>query len=311
MAERALRTGGIRAVVQHRTWTLAAWVTVFADRPDLARSFGERELVTARRKGQMREDLRDRVHARLRALRRGDIPTAVSSAQAVLAIWCQAARAWGHGINPWRCRSRWTWMRSSRRSELPCPSMGRDDGWQLQSLLTHRAQLRTAQGRLDEAALDLDELRLRAGGGPPGLRTFDDSGAPSGRSSLIVAVRSERARAWRRRARVRAGLRGLGYLGSVLRTAAAVGEPEQGWSCFTSRSRSWRPPVPARVRALAGRVGSACAAARRACRGAEPLAEGLDLAYRCGGGAVVTQALADFAPVARGRGGRFATASRP
>ncbi len=297
-AERALRIGGIRSGgYSTDTWTLAAWVTVFSDRPDLARSFGERELVTARRKGQMREIFAIESTLAFAALRRGDIPTAVSRAQAVLAIVVPSPHwAWGHGINSLALLETGDLDAVERALEAALPEHWDEGADGSFSLFFARAQLRIAQGRLDEAALDLDELRLRAGAVPSGLRAVEDLWRPVG---AILAHRRgevEQARALATEELEYArGFGGSGYLGSVLRTAAAVSEPAPGLELLRE-SVEVLGPSQFRLEYARSLVELGALLRRRGERAAarEPLAEGLDLAYRCGGGAVVTQALAEL-----------------
>jgi DNA-binding CsgD family transcriptional regulator len=297
-AERALRAGGVRnAGLGIETWTAAAWVMIFADRPDLAQLHCERELPAVRRQGDAREIFAVESTLACASLRRGDLPTAASRAQASLSIGDRGPHeAWGHGVNA--------------LAMLDAGDLDAVEGalaatstvhWAEQadgsfSLLYARAQLRMIQGRLDEAAGDLDELRRRSEALAPGQRTFEDVWRVPGMTLAHRRGEVERARALAAEELEFARHFGAaGYLGQVLRAAATVSEPEPGLELLRE-SVERLAPSQFRLEYARSLVELGALLRRRSERvsAREPLTEGLDLAYRCGAGAVVTQALVEL-----------------
>jgi DNA-binding CsgD family transcriptional regulator len=298
LAERALRSGGFRSGgLGIETWTAAAWVMIFTDRPDLAQSFCERELPTVRRQGHPREIFAIESTLACAALRRGDIPTAVSRAQTALAITDRGPHeAWGHGGNALALLDAGDLRAAEQALEAAGPEHWDEETDGSFSLLYARAQLRILQRRLDEAGLDLDELRRRSDALGRGLRSFDDVWRGPGMTLAHRRGDTERARALAAEEIEYARHFGaVGYLGMVLRTAATVSEPGQGLELLRESVELLAPSQfrleyarsLVELGALLRRGGERIAAR-------EPLAEGLDLAYRCGAGAVVTQALAEL-----------------
>jgi DNA-binding CsgD family transcriptional regulator len=298
LADRALRAAGFRSGgLSIETWTAAAWVTIFTDRPDLAQALCERELPKARRQGRPREIFAIESTLAFAALRRGDIPAAASRAQTALAIADRGPHeAWAHGVNALALQDAGDPDGAERALEGALPEHWEEGTDGSYSLFFARAQLRLAQGRLDDASVDLEEMRRRSDAAPPGFRSFDDlwrgPGATLahrrgevGRARALAAEELEYARAFD----------AAGYLGHVLRTAATVSDPGAGVGLLResiellapSQFRLEHARSLVELGALLRRGGERVAAR-------EPLAEGLDLAYRCGAGAVVTQALEEL-----------------
>ncbi len=298
LAERAMLAGGVRSAgFGIETWTAAAWVMIFADRPDLAQLHCERELPAVRRQGHPREIFAIESTLACAALRRGDIASAASRAQTSLAIGDRGPHeAWGHGVNALALLDAGDLDGAEQALGAASPEHWDEQTDGSFSLLYARAQLRTIQGRFDEAGADLDELRRRAEALGPGFRTFDDIWRVPGATLAHRRGEVERARALAAEELEYARyFGGAGYLGQVLRTAAAVGEPEPALELLRE-SVELLAPSQFRLEYARSLVELGAALRRRGERAAarEPLAEGLDLAYRCGAGAVVTQALAEL-----------------
>jgi len=297
LAERALRSGGFSSGLSIETWTAAAWVLIFTDRPDLARSFCEDELPRVRRQGNPRAIFAVESTLACAALRRGDIPTAVSRAQTSLAIADRGPHeAWAYGALALALLDAGDLDAAERALAMTLPEHWGEEADGSFSLLYARALLRLDQGHLDQAGADLDEMRRRSDAIGPDLRSFDDFWRIPGATLAHRRGEVERARLLAlEEVETARHLGAVGYLGMVLRTAATVNEPDPGLAMLgesiellgASQFRLEHARSLVELGALLRRQGERVAAR-------EPLAEGLDLAYRCGAGAVVTRALEEL-----------------
>lgn len=297
LAERALRSGGFRRGLSIETWTAAAWVTIFTDRPDLAQSLCERELPRVRRQGNPRAIFAVESTLACAALRRGDIPTAVSRAQTSLAIADRGPHeAWAHGALALALLDAGDHDAAERALEATSPEHWSEEADGSFSLLYARALLRLDQGRLDHAGTDLDEMRRRSDALGPGLRSFDDFWRIPGATLAHRRGEVEQARLMAlEELEIARHFGAVGYLGMVLRTTATVSEPDRG-PAMLRESIELLGPSQFRLEYARSLVELGAVLRRRGERVAarEPLTEGLDLAYRCGAGAVVTQALTEL-----------------
>lgn len=298
LAERALRTGGLQnAGTNSEVFSLAVFVLTYAGRADLACQLTERELAQARRQGHLRDIFTLELGLAASALNCGDIPTAVSRVEGALAVTEPGPHvAWAHAIH---VRS----LVEAGDLEAAEHALGAADPehWDEKvsgsySIYFASALLHIAQRRFPEAATDVDEMRWRSEEYAPGLQGGDNVwrwiGAvvahhqgDEGKAQMLAAQELTEAR--------KTG--SIGLLGRILRVAALVGHPESeiellqesvdlfGSSCCRLEYARSLVELGSALRRRGERV-----AAR------EPLKEGVDIAYRCGGGAVVSQGLAEL-----------------
>jgi DNA-binding CsgD family transcriptional regulator len=304
LAERALRAGGFRSGgFSTEVWSIAAWLLSVTDRADVAKELTERELPAARREGHRREIYVMLGTLAVAAWRRGDLPGAVSWAEASLAVSDEGAhQAWGHGLKAlalldsgdltgadWAldATSSVHWSESARGSI---------------SLYYARAQLRLAQNRLGDAAADVDEIRRR-GETVAVFGSLGDIWTPLAAMLAHRAGEAERARGLATDSLKAARRFGAaGALGANLRVMALVGEPETQVELLQEAARVFERSCY-RLEYARTLIELGAARRRRGERTAarEPLTEGLDIAYRCGA----------HADVARAREELRATGARP
>ena len=184
LAERALRTAGVRSggfTVQ--VWALAAWTLAAADGAETAQALTEQELPASRREGHRREILAMETTIAYAAWRRGDLPTAVSRAETGLAISDPGAhQAWARGFKAAALLDAGDLKGVEHELAAPSPEHWAEPVRGSALLLYVRAQLRLEQGRLEEAAADLDDLHRREG-----LRGFHDIWRPAAVNLAIAA----------------------------------------------------------------------------------------------------------------------------
>jgi DNA-binding CsgD family transcriptional regulator len=303
LAERALRTGGLGdGALNIEIWTMATWLLIFSDRADLAWSLTEGELARARPEGHVRRIYALETALASAALHRGDIPTAVSAAQGALAVTDSGPQvSWAL----WNLT-----LALLEAGDLGAAELALDAAepghWSLDEGGSHglhfaRAKLRLAQGRLEDAAADLDFMIDGSQAFPAGLRGLDDLWRWVGAVLAHLRGETERARSVAlEELEYARGLISNGYLGRTLRIAALVGAGDEMELLDESVERLRSSGC--RLEEARSLVEMGAALRRRGDRVAarKPLREGLDLAYRCGGGAVVSQALAEL----RAAGGR-------
>ncbi len=191
-------------------------------------------------------------------------------------------------------------MASSRPSRPPwrqrSPEHWHEDAPGSFSLFWARAQLRIEQGRLEEAAADLDVLRKRGDAVGPDLRSHNDLGRPV---EVILAHRLGEGEEARDLAAAELDVArrfgGEGYVGTMLRISGIVAEPDDRLRFLRESVEVLRGSV-FRLEAARSLVELGAELRRRGERAAarEPLAEGLDLAYRCGASRVVSQAMEEL-----------------
>lgn len=294
LAERALRLGGFRSGgFGFEVWTMAAWLLILVDRPDLAQTLTERELPAARREGPRREISAMETTLAFATWRRGDLSTAISRAQSSLTI-AEAGphHAWSHGLKALALLDSGDLAGAGAALDTVSPEHWSEAARGSPSLFYARARLRMEQGRLSEASEDVDEMRRRAEAAQ-GLRSFNDLWRP-----LAVVLCHRRGEAQRARAvaaeelEYSRGIGAVGFLGLSLRTAALVNEPEVGIGLLRESVELLRPSCY-RLEYARSLIELGAALRRRGERAAarEPLAEGLDIAYRCGAAGAVSRAL--------------------
>jgi DNA-binding CsgD family transcriptional regulator/KaiC/GvpD/RAD55 family RecA-like ATPase len=298
LAERALRIGGMRnSDSNSEIHSIALYMLTLANRPDLALELTEGELAHARREGHMRDIFILETGASTAALHCGDIPAAVSHAQNALAV-AESGRhvSWGHATHAAGLLEVGDLAAVDRALAAADPLHWSFDVEGSTYLHLIRARLRIAQGRFDEAAVDAAEMRRRFEAYDAPLRGGDDNWRWIG--AIVAHHQGERDLA---RSLISAELEkvrelgSLGYLGIILRTAALVGEPESELellreSVDTLRFSNYRLEY---ARSLV-ELGAALRRRGERVAARDPLREGVDLAYRCGGGAVVSQGLAEL-----------------
>lgn len=298
LAERALRLDSLQGPgTNPERWLIAATTLTFSDRPELARAAAQERRDLVRRTGHRREIFAVEITIGMAALRQGDIPEGVSAMQAALSAVDEGPHeAWAHGFYALALFESGELGAVAKALAAASPEHWIEGAPGSFSLLWARAQLNLTQGRFEEVARDLEELRRRGEAAGPGVRPHSEVRWPL---EVLLAHRrgeSEKARelatmeleAARR-------FEGPGYIGQMLRLSGIVAEPEAGLSLLREAVDILGPSVfrLEHARALI-ELGAALRrrGERRAAR--EPLREGLDLAYRCGAGPVVTQGLEEL-----------------
>ncbi len=284
LAERALRAGGFRSDgFSAEVWTMATWVLIAADRPDLAQAVTESELPAARREGHRREIMVMEATLAFAAWCRGDLASAVSRAQAGLAVSDSGAHeAWCHGFKALALVDTGDIGAIEEALAATAPVHWAEDARGSVSLYHARAKLHIEQGRLDEASSDLDQLRRRAKHAPIlGIGDFwrpvavtvahrrgDTDGARAIASELLEDARR---------------FNSAGILGPALRTAALVGEPSSQIAQLRE-SVDLLAPSSYRLEHARSLIALGAALRRRGERIAarEPLTDGIEIAHRCG-----------------------------
>ncbi|HEX4463882.1 MAG TPA: AAA family ATPase [Solirubrobacterales bacterium] len=298
LAERALQLDARQGPGPDRErWLIAATVLTFCDRPDIAHEAARKSLAQVRRNGHRREIFAVEITRAMASLQLGAIPEAVAAAQASLSVVDPGPHAaWGHGLYALA-------LFESGELEAVARALAATDAehWSgsapgSASLFWARAQLGIAQGQFEQAATDLAELRRRGEATGPGIRSHTEVRWPV---EVLLAHRlgeSEKARElaateleFSRR------FEGPHYIGQMLRLSGIVNEPEDGLA-FLREAVDVLAPSVFRLEYAKALVELGAALRRRGERAAarEPLREGLDLAYRCGAGPVVTQALEEL-----------------
>ena len=298
LAERALRLDARQGPGPDRErWLIAATVLTFCDRPDLAHAAARESLDQVRRNGHRREIFAVEITRAMASLQLGAIPEAVAAAQASLSVVDAGPHAaWAHGLYALALFESGELEAVARALAATDPEHWAGSAPGSASLFWARAQLGVAQGRFDEAATDLAELRRRGEATGPGIRSHTEVRWPV---EVLLAHRlgeSEKARElaameleFSRR------FEGPHYIGQMLRLSGVVNEPEDGLGFLRDAVDVLAPSV-FRLEYAKALVELGAALRRRGERAAarEPLREGLDLAYRCGAGPVVTQALEEL-----------------
>jgi DNA-binding CsgD family transcriptional regulator len=297
LAERALREGGFRrGGFGFEIWTMAVWLLILADRPDLGQTLTERELPEARREGHRAEIAALETTLAFAAWRQGDLPTAISRAQTSLAISdAGPAHAWSHGFKALALFDAGDLAAAEAALGATSPEDWSEVARGSPSLLYARALLRLEQGRLNEAGGDIEELRRRTEAAPD-LRAVEDLWRPLGVTLAHRQGDAHRARSLASQLIEYSRQMGAaGLLGSNLRTAALASKAERGLELLRESVEllegSCHRLEYARSLIELGaalRRGGERAAAR------EPLAEGLDIAYRCGAAGTVSRALEEL-----------------
>lgn len=297
LAERALREGFRGGDLTGELWFIASWILIFSDRPDLAESSAREKLKATRRDGRVREVFAVELTLACARYRQGALPDAVSGARAALAIADPGAhRAWAHGVHALALLDSGELEAVEAGLEAAAPERWHEDTPGSFSLFWARAQLRLEQGRYDEAAADLDVLRRRGELVGPGLRTNNDVRHPV---EVLLAHRRGEAEEARDHAAAELDVArrfgGDGYVGTMLRISGIVAEPGDRLGFLRESVEVLRGSV-FRLEAARSLVELGAELRRRGERAAarEPLAEGLDLAYRCGAGGVVSQAMEEL-----------------
>jgi DNA-binding CsgD family transcriptional regulator len=296
LAERALQAGGFRSAgFSAEVWTMATWVLIGADRPDLAQTVTESELPAARREGHRREIMVMEATLAFAAWRRGDLASAVSRAQAGLAVSDSGAhQAWCHGFTALALVEAGDIGATEEALAATAPPHWADDARGSNSLYHARALLHIEQGRLDEASSDLDQIRRRAEHTP--VLSLGDYWRP-------VAVTVAHRRGDTHGARVLAAeilddarrFSAAGILGPALRTAALVGEPSLQIEQL-HESVELLAPSSCRLEHARSLVELGAALRRRGERTAarEPLTDGIEIAHRCGAAPLAALGLAEL-----------------
>jgi DNA-binding CsgD family transcriptional regulator len=298
LAERALREGGFRnGGLTGELWFIAAWILIFSDRPDLAESSAREKLEATRSEGRVREVFAVELTLACARYRQGALPDAVSGARAALTIADPGAhRAWAHGVHALALLDSGELEAVEGALEAAEPEHWHKEAPGSFSLFWARAQLRLEQGRHDEAAADLEVLRRRGEADGPGLRTNNDVRHPV---EVLLAHRRGEAKEARELAAAELDVArrfgGDGYVGTMLRISGIVAEPDDRLS-FLRESVDVLEGSVFRVEHARSLVELGAELRRRGERTAarEPLAEGLDLAYRCGASRVVSQAMEEL-----------------
>ena len=296
LAERALRAGGFRSDgFSAEVWTMATWVLIGADKPDLAQALTESELPAARREGHRREIMEMETTLAFAAWRRGDLASAVSRAEAGLAVSDSGAHeAWCHGFKSLALLEAGDIGATERALAATAPVHWTDDARGSICLYHARAHLHVEQGRLDQASSDVEEIRRIVQLAPIlGLVGF----------WRVVAVTVAHRRGDTDGARVIAcefldyarRFNAAGMLGSALRTAALVGEPSSQIEQLRE-SVELLAPSSCRVEHARSLVELGAALRRRGERIAarEPLTDGIEIAHRCGAAGVAALGLAEL-----------------
>jgi len=298
LAERALGAGGLgEGGLTAQVWLSAASVLVFSDRADLAYEYAIRELPAVKREGHVREISAVETTLAGIAWRRGNIPEAVSRAQASAAVDHTAThKSFSIGVLAAALLDAGDLAAVEAALDATPPEQ-----WALASFASSmvfyaRARLRFEQGRLDEAEASLEEVRRRSETIALGMRTPEDSWRIM---AAIIAHRRgdlDRARGlagdalqWARR------FGDTGYLGQALRAAAPVSEPDQGLELLREAVELLEPSSH-RLQHAWALIDLGAALRRRGERATarEPLADGLNIAYRCGAGSAASKALEEL-----------------
>lgn len=298
LAERALREGGFRnGGLTGELWFITAWILIFSDRPDLAESSAREKLEPTRSEGRVREIFAVELTLACARYRQGALPGGVSGARAALAVADPGAhRAWAHGVHALALLDSGELEAVEAALEAAEPEHWHKDAPGSFSLYWARAQLRLEQGRYDEAAADLDVLRRRGEAVGPGLRTNNDVRHPV---EVLLAHRRGEAEEARDLAAAELDVArrfgGDGYVGTMLRLSGIVAESDDRL-CFLRESVEVLRGSVFRLEHARSLVELGAELRRRGERVAarEPLAEGLDLAYRCGASRVVSQAMEEL-----------------
>jgi DNA-binding CsgD family transcriptional regulator len=295
LAERALRAGGLAdGDLSAQVWISAVWMLIFSDQMDLACEYASRELPRVRREGHVREIGAVETTLAYIAWRRGDIPEAVSRGRTAVAVnETTTHKSLSNGTLALALLDAGELAAVADTLEATPPGQWAASAFGSIALLLARARLRLEEGRLDEAEADIEEMRRRAETIAPGMR------APEGSWRIMattLAYRrgdldrarglSEQALDWARR------FGEAGYLGQALRAAAPVNESGRELELLreavelleSSSHRLEYAWVLIDLGAALRRRGERTAAR-------EPLAEGLDIAYRCGAGLAVSRGL--------------------
>ena len=297
LAERALREGFRGGDLTGELWFIASWILIFSDRPDLAESSAREKLGATRRDGRVREVFAVELTLACARYRQGALPDAVSGARAALAIADPGAhRAWAHGVHALALLDSGELEAVEADLEAVAPEHWHEGTPGSFSLFWARAQLRLEQGRYDDAAADLDVLRRRGELVGPGLRTNNDVRHPV---EVLLAHRRGEAEEARDHAAAELDVAhrfgGDGYVGTMLRISGIVAEPDDRLGFLRESVGVLRGSV-FRLEVARSLVELGAELRRRGERAAarEPLSEGLDLAYRCGAGGVVSQAMEEL-----------------
>jgi DNA-binding CsgD family transcriptional regulator len=298
LAERALREGGFRkGGLTAESWFIAAWTLIFSDRPELAESAAREMLGRARSEGHRREIFTVELTFALAAYRQGDLPPAISGAKAALAIAEPGVHlAWAHGVHALALLDSGEFETVEAALDGAEPEHWLENAPGSFSLFWARAQLRLAQGRLEEAAADLGVLRRRGEAAGAGLRTHNDVRRPV---EVLLAHRRGEAEEARGSAAAELDVArrfgGDGYVGTMLRISGIVAEPDARLPFLRKSEEVLRDSV-FRLEHARSLIELGAELRRRGERVAarEPLAEGLDLAYRCGASGVVSQAMEEL-----------------
>lgn len=298
LAERALREGGFRnGGLTGELWFITAWILIFSDRPDLAESSAREKLEPTRSEGRVREVFAVELTLACARYRQGALPDAVSGARAALAVADPGAhQAWAHGVHALALLDSGELEAVEGALEAAAPEHWHEDTPGSFSLYWARAQLRLEQGHYDEVAADLDVLRRRGEAVGPGLRTNNDVRHPV---EVLLAHRRGEAEEARDLAAAELDVArrfgGDGYVGTMLRISGIVAEPDERLGFLRESVEVLRGSV-FRLEAARSLVELGAELRRRGERVAarEPLAEGLDLAYRCGASRVVSQAMEEL-----------------
>ncbi|HVX80396.1 MAG TPA: AAA family ATPase [Devosiaceae bacterium] len=297
LAERALQAESSGGRFEAYSWLLAALVLNFCDRPDLAAAVADEQRAQTWREGHAGKIFAVELVSAFSTWRMGELPTAVSGARAALAIGPPGAHlAWAHGTLAMAL------VDSGELEAAEAALAAADPGHWLEEavgsfmLYGARTQLRLEQGRLAEAAADLAELRRRSEESDHGLRTPNDLGRPS--EVLVAHRRGDAAEARRLAAAELETARRFevpGYLGLMLRLSGMAAAPEDRLGFLRESVAQLRDSV-FRLEYARSLIELGAELRRRGERvkAREPLAEGLDLAYRCGASRVVSQAMEEL-----------------
>jgi DNA-binding CsgD family transcriptional regulator len=298
LAERALRLDSLEGPRSNpERWLIATTVLTFSDRPDLARMAAEGRRDLVRHNGHRREIFAVEITIGMAALRQGAIPDAVSAARAALSVVDPGPHeAWAHGAHALALFESGEFDAVAQALAATTPEHWSGAAPGSFSLFWARAQLCLAQGRFEDAAADLAELRRRGDATGPGIRPHSEVRWPV---EVLLAQRKGESEKARELAAIEleAAYRfeGSGYIGQMLRLSGMVNEPGAGLELLRESVDVLASSV-FRLEYARSLVELGAALRRRGERVAarEPLGEGLDLAYRCGAGPVVTQAMEEL-----------------
>ncbi len=292
LAEAALRAGGLsRGGLGTAIWTLAAWALIYMNRPELARELTEAELPAVRRDGHPREISTIEVTIAAAALQEGDLRVAVSRTDAALRLFDLFSGSWGYATNAIALMETGD-LAAAERTLAAAPRDLWDETVSGSFPMTHaRARLRIAERRLDDAEVDIDAMRRRSEGYPPGLRGLEDVWRLL--AAEVAIYRGERERALELTGVELEYAQRIGsrvFMGRALRVDG-LAKAHEGIgvlreSVAVLASSPYRLEHTRSLVALGGalrREGERMAAR-------EPLREGLDLAYRCGANGLVDEA---------------------